>query len=130
MNEIIKQKNGQAGPDGNGLLRNRRIELRVSPKEYAAICSHANAHRFNSIAQYVREQALGSEITDSATSRHKAVIAATYELNKIGVNINQMARQLNSGQAQDQEMLMVLLQIQDLAEENLKRVTYGKPEAL
>ena len=130
MKESIKQKNGQAGPDGNGLLRNRRIELRVSPKEYAAICSHANVRHFNSIAQYVREQALGNEVTDSATSRHKAVIAATYELNKIGVNINQISRHLNSGQAPDEEMLMVLLQVQDLAEENLQRITHGKLEAV
>lgn len=130
MKEIIKQKNGQAGPDGNGLLRNRRIELRVSPQEYASICSHANARHFNSIAQYVREQALGSGVTDSAMSRHKAIVAATYELNKIGVNINQIARHLNSGQALDEEMLMVLLQVQDLAEENLKRIMHGKPEVV
>lgn len=125
MENIIKQKNGQAGPDGNSLLRTRRIELRVSPTEYVEICLLATSNGFNSVAQYVREHALTPASSDSASSRHKAVLAATWELNKIGVNINQISHHLNAGHAPDEEMLMILLQVQDLAQENLKKITTG-----
>lgn len=130
MENIIKQKNGQAGPDGNSLLRTRRIELRVSPTEYVEICLLATSNGFNSVAQYVREHALTPASSESSSSRYKAVLAATWELNKIGVNINQISHHLNAGHTPDEEMLMILLQIQDLAQENLKKITTGIAEKL
>ena len=124
--DTIKKKNGQAGPDGNNLLRNKRIELRVSRTEYEEICLTATRKHFNSVAQYVREHALSVATSEPASSRHKAVLAATYELNKLGVNINQIAHHLNAGRVPDEEMLLVLLQVQDIAEESLKRITSGQ----
>ena len=37
--------------------------------------------------------------------------------------MNQIARHLTEGEPLDEEMLMVMMQVLDLAEENLKRVT-------
>ena len=119
-----KQQPGQAGRDGQPHLRTRRVETRVSPDEHATICSFATAQGYSSIAQYVRQQALyGSG--DSPVSQHKALIACQAELNDITSHVNQIARHLTEGASLDEEMLMVMMQVLDLAEENLKRITMG-----
>ena len=102
-----KQQPGQAGHDGQAYLRTRRVETRVSPDEHATICAFATAQGYSSIAQYIRQQALyGSG--DSPSS-----------------HVNQIARHLTEGASLDEEMLMVMMQVLDLAEENLKRITMG-----
>lgn len=117
-----KQQPGQAGHDGQPHLRTRRVETRVSPDEHVTICAFATAQGYSSIAQYVRQQALyGSN--DSRSSQHKAMIACQAELNDITIHVNQIARHLTEGESLDEEMLMVMMQVLDLAAENLKRIT-------
>lgn len=117
-----KQQPGQAGRDGQPHLRTRRVETRVSPDEHATICSFATAQGYSSIAQYVRQQALHGS-GDPPSSQHKALIACQAELNEITSHVNQIACHLTQGQSLDEEMLMVMMQVLDLAEENLKRIT-------
>ena len=119
---IVKKKPGQAGHDGTSDLRTRRVETRVSPHEHATICSYANSQGFNSIAQYIRQQALYAS-SDSPFSQHNILLACQAELNDIASHVNQIARHLTEGEPLDDEILMVMMQILDLAEENLKRIT-------
>lgn len=118
----IKKKPGQAGHDGASDLRTRRVETRVSPHEHATICSYANSQGFNSIAQYIRQQALYAS-SDSPLSQHNILLACQAELNDIASHVNQIAHHLTKGEPLDDEILMVMMQILDLAEENLKRIT-------
>ena len=117
-----KQQPGQAGHDGQPHLRTRRVETRVSPDEHATICAFATAQSYGSIAQYIRQQALYG-CGDSPSSQHKALIACQAELNSIASHVNQIARRLTEGASLDEEMLMVMMQVLDLAEENLQRIT-------
>lgn len=110
------------GHDGHPHLRTRRVETRVSPDEHATICAFAIAQGYSSIAQYIRQQALYGSV-DSPSSQHKALIACQAELNDITSHVNQIALHLTKGEPLDDEMLMVMLQVLDLAEENLKRIT-------
>ena len=119
---IVKKKPGQAGHDGTSDLRTRRVETRVSPHEHATICSYANSQGFNSIAQYIRQQALYAS-SDSSFRQHNILLACHAELNDIASQVNQIARHLTEGEPLDEEVLMVMMQILDLAEENLKRIT-------
>jgi hypothetical protein len=120
MEEIRKKCNGQSGEDGNQYVRTKRIELRVSPAEFSRIKANGREAGFNNTAQYVRERAVRSGGIDSPILTKKALLACQYELNRIGNNINQIARRLNQGASPDDEMLLVLLQIQELAEQSLK----------
>jgi len=120
---VLKKRHGQAGPDGQAYLRSFRLELRVSYAELSAIRDRAKSAGFTSVAQFVREQALHSTASDSPTQRHKAVLACGYELNRIGNNINQIVRALNAGRQLDDEMLLVMMQVQDIASEHFIRVT-------
>jgi|GEM_PF-3567594 len=120
---IIKQQPGQAGHDGQQHLRTRRVETRVSPEEHAAICARALSQGFGSIAQYVRQQAVHGGDADSPFATQHILLACQAELNDIAGHVNQIARHLTEGEPLDEEMLMVMMQVLDLAEENLKRVT-------
>ena len=126
--DIRKRSNGQAGPDGNTYLRTRRVELRVCPQEHRSLCELASKAGFHSLAQYVRETALSRSHVESPTTRHKEQTAVLYALNRIGNNLNQIARRCNQGQPLDDEILLVLLQVQELAQEHLTAFTEGKDE--
>lgn len=120
MNEIAedirKKKNGQAGSDGNAYLRTRRIELRVCQREYSQIEQYSESSGYSNVAQYLRESGLTHKHIESPSSRQRDRQKWLYELNRIGNNINQIARQLNSGHQPDEEILMVLMQIREMAE--------------
>lgn len=122
-----KQQPDQVGPDIQQ-LRTRRVETRVSPDEHAAICARASSEGCSSVAQFVRQQALYG--SDSPSTRHKALIACQGELTDIANHVNQIACHLTQGEPLDEEMLMVMMQVLDLAEENLKSVTQGQPGGL
>lgn len=126
----IKQQPGQAGHDGQHHLRTRRVETRVSPAEHATICARALSQGFGSIAQYVRQQAIHGGDADSPFANQHILLACQAELNDIASHVNQIARHLTEGEHLDEEMLMVMMQVLDLAEENLKRITKESRESV
>lgn len=115
MEEILKKCNGQSGDDANALVRNKRIEIRVSPRECALIDSYARTSGYNSRAQYLRESGLRDRSQVNDIPMRKALQAAQYEINRLGNNVNQIAKHLNAGNAIDEETRLVLLQIQEFA---------------
>lgn len=121
-NKTIQQP-GQAGHESQQHLRTRRIETRVSPAEHATICARALSQGFGSIAQYVRQQAIHGGDAESPFANQQILLACQAELNDIAGHVNQIARHLTEGEPLDEEMLMVMMQVLDLAEENLKRIT-------
>ena len=121
-----KQKSGQAGNwDTHPFLRSERVVLRVSPEELLTLEKHRKTHHFDNLAQYLRAQ--GLKPTPSSTERktYTALVDCTYQLNKIGVNVNQIARHLNQGSPLDDEVRLVLAQIQEVAHELLAQAKTG-----
>jgi hypothetical protein len=133
MNEDIKKKkNGQTGSDGNPYLRTRRIELRVCEQEFLKIEQGALASGYSNIAQYLRESGLTQKQIVSPTTRQKDKNKWLYEINRIGNNINQIARQLNQGRKPDDEIQIILEQIKDMAHDTLRSAQQsdGQEDAL
>lgn len=122
----LKKCNGQSGDDGNKLLRTRRIEVRVSPDEYELIKARGTNQGFRHTAQFLRQSALYAGEIDSPIASKKALLAAQYELNRIGNNINQISRALNSGSEPDEEMKLVLMQILEVAEQMVTEAANGR----
>jgi hypothetical protein len=117
----LKQKAGQSGSaDAHPFLRNERLEIRVSSQEKQRITQHQTELGFGTVAQYVRSQALTQGKARSTTEQHKALMACAYQFNKMGNNLNQIARHLNQGQPFSEEVKLVLLQILDCANELVK----------
>lgn len=122
----LKKCNGQSGDDGNKLLRTRRIEVRVSPDEYELIKARGTNQGFRHTAQFLRQCAMYAGEIDSPMASKKALLAAQYELNRIGNNINQISRALNSGSEPDEETKLLLMQILEVAEQMVTEAAKGR----
>lgn len=117
----LKKKAGQSGSaDSHPFLREERLEIRVSAQEKQRIEEHRVACGFGTVAQYVRQQALTQGKARSPSEQHKALMACAYEFNKMGNNLNQIARHLNQGQPLSEEVHLTLLQIVEHAGELVK----------
>ncbi len=118
MLDIEKKCHGQSGEDeaGRSFKREKTIEIRVSFTELARLRELAYQGGFNSLAQYVREAAIAGKSAQSPSKRQEALRRCSFELSKIGTNCNQIAHKANSGSPIDQEMLMMLEQVKDIAQ--------------
>ena len=79
---------------GESERRRRTIGVRVTEAEAEELQERAQAARL-SMGAYLRRRALGQRVRSAAELRLGA--AELRELNRIGVNLNQMVRALNSG---------------------------------
>ena len=83
--------NGQDGADG--LKRGIQIKFRVTEAERDMIYEKMRQYGTNNLAAYMRKIAIDGYVIAVDTSDIKA---QTCELQKIGVNINQIAKRVNS----------------------------------
>ena len=79
---------------GESERRTRTIGVRVTKAEETELRERAQAARL-SMGAYLRRRALGQRVRSTVERRLGAT--EMLELNRIGVNLNQMARTLNSG---------------------------------
>lgn len=100
---ILKKIAGQSSnEDPNKFIRSRRFELRLTDEEYDQLERNYQASRHNSMAAFAREALTSDQTKDerSAANWNKELILTMNKFilatNKVGVNINQIARQLNS----------------------------------
>lgn len=126
---IEKQRNGRAGSDGNPHLRTCRVEICLSPLELEAIHRHRQSAGFEQLAPYLRTLGTLGMLAENPNSTRKALVTAQGQLSRIGNNLNQIARKLNSGSPLDDEIQLSLLKIVGLAETLLKeaREQRGRP---
>jgi hypothetical protein len=127
-----KQKTGQSGSDGHAYRRTKRIEMRVSPIEHAQLSAMALGAGYKSLAQYLRENGLnvGRGLPPTADYHHQLLWLQV--LNRIGNHLDQVALQLTHGKEPDEEMLMYVMQIQELAEQTWQEAKKekGQPSEL
>ncbi len=117
MKQILKRKSGQAGSsDGHPYLRTRRLELYVSPQEFELIDGNRKSAGFHTIAQFIRSQATSNTDEQNTPQQHKAFLKCAFELNKIGVNLNQIAKHLNQGLPLNLSAEMLLRAIKEQTE--------------
>ncbi|GHU79776.1 mobilization protein [Clostridia bacterium] len=77
-----------------GLKRGVQIKFRVTEAERALIFEKMRLLHTNNIAAYMRKMAIDGYVIAVDNSELKAIAA---EMQKIGVNINQIARRVNAG---------------------------------
>ena len=83
-------ENGQ--DNAEGLKRPVQIKFRVTDAERAMILEKMRRYGTNNLAAYLRKIAIDGYVIAVDTSDLKAVCA---EMQKIGVNINQIAKRVN-----------------------------------
>ena len=96
---------------GESERRTRTVGVRVTEAEAAELRERAQAARL-SMGAYLRRRALGQRVRTAAERRLGA--AELRELNRIGVNLNQMARAMNSGAGAPAETRAVVERVGEL----------------
>ena len=91
--------------------RGRTVGVRVTEAEAEELRSRAQAARLSTGA-YLRRRGLGQRVRIAAEQRLGA--AELRELNRIGVNLNQMARAMNSGAAATAETREAVERVSEL----------------
>lgn len=100
-------------------LRTKQMNIRVTDEEYEKISDRAEYCNL-SVSDYVRKQAVDGAIIKMETVDIKEL---STELNKIGVNINQIAKHVNEkGGSYDREDMNSL--VQEFS--NLQELVYNK----
>ncbi len=97
MEAIAKKKAGQSGEDGNINLRNKMIWINVSPEEFKKISDYFQKSSHKTFAHFCREKLL--EKPGKVQQKNKVIseiISSMYQQNKIGININQIAKKVNT----------------------------------
>lgn len=105
------------------MSRKRYIQIRVTDDELKEIKERAGNV---STSTFLRQLALGQPIAQPPTpSRevvHKCDPDLIRQVNLIGNNINQIAKQLNSGDQLSNSVLIALLNLQTSLDETVQRV--------
>ena len=89
------------------MKNNKDIHLRISPEDKEALKKQATVAGYKSVSKYIRDVALGKQITA------RVDIDAVYNLRKIGNNLNQIAKQINT-EKRDETMLSLKYDIDAL----------------
>lgn len=95
--KLIKKQAGQSGDDGNNELRNIRINFSISPSELEVLNKFYAHSGQNSFAGFCREKVLAKP--GSLKTKKDLIIGFSqilFQLEKIGTNINQIAKIVNS----------------------------------
>lgn len=87
-----KKRPGQSGE--LGLIRDRQLHIRVSDEELKKLEDKATSQRC-STAKYCRDKLLYENIHKANIKQQTQLLN---ELNKIGVNLNQIAHRINRGE--------------------------------
>jgi len=109
-----KKKAGQSGIEQNQDLRTLRFELRLSPAEHSTLVTQALLAEENSLAQYARNKLVygGMAVTQHIRQERDTSKAMIAELARIGNNVNQIARALNSDEEVSTAMLEELCKVE------------------
>ena len=102
------------------MAKYRPIKVNVTPEHYDELLEKAQSND-QTIAQFVRSE-LNIDLGIKPRTRKKRSDAGEfnkvdpsllYQVSKIGNNLNQIAKHLNSGTSQDVEILSTLLEIRN-----------------
>lgn len=100
--------------------RDKRLNARATEEEYEFILLTAQLKNYKSISEYIIDSLVYPQNLDNKKSQ-----SMTYEVNKIGVNLNQISRKINQLELTDTEQIFEKISmIEAQLEEILK--TYKK----
>ena len=102
--------------------RNKFIKIRATANEIAEVKKRAGA---TDMSTYLRQLALGQPIAPPPQVQRKVTHSADPELvrevNRIGININQIAKHTNEGRPLSNAVLIALLNLQASLDDAIKR---------
>lgn len=125
MEKREKVSTGQSGADQNQYVRTKTIKFLCTEEEQNQIAELAHQMGYKTVAQYVREKALANLEQDHPKAVRNALYKCFTALNRIGNNINQIARLLNYGVEVDRATYGAMKDIKRMAYELLEEAKKG-----
>lgn len=115
MSTDKKKRTGQTGYEPNNLKRTHLFKIWLSEEEYQQLEKEALLSGASSLAKHARQILFSDsharqQVTEQQVKNHLELLAA---LNRIGNNINQIARALNQRHQMTPEMQNTLSNLQD-----------------
>ena len=108
---------------GTSEVRNKQLYIRVTSSEKQALSHLAAVGGFLSMSAYMREKGLSSGITPTeSNSLHWQWLGA---VNRIGTELDDIAAHLAHGREPDEEMLLLVMQLHELAQETWREARAG-----
>lgn len=106
------------------MARNRYIQIRLSDDEYNQINQRTGELEKST---WLRQLALGQPMAEQPKPQPKKIIHTAdpdlvRAVNRIGININQIAKQVNAGTEVNNAVLVALLNLQITLDETIQRV--------
>lgn len=100
--------------------RDKRLNARATEEEYEFILLTAQLKNYKSISEYIIDSLVYPQNLDNKKSQNM-----TYEVNKIGVNLNQISRKINQLELTDTEQIFEKISMIEAQLEEILR-TYKK----
>ena len=115
MNIEKKKRTGQTGYESNNLKRTHLFKIWLSQEEYQKLEREALNAGASSLAMHARQVLFSgskarAEIAKAEQKNHLQLLAS---LNRIGNNVNQIARSLNQHQQMTPDMALALEKMND-----------------
>lgn len=115
MNIEKKKRTGQTGYESNNLKRTHLFKIWLSQEEYQKLEREALNAGASSLAMHARQVLFSgskarAEIAKVEQKKHLQLLAS---LNRIGNNVNQIARSLNQHQQMTPDMALALEKMND-----------------
>ncbi len=115
MNIEKKKRTGQTGYESNNLKRTHLFKIWLSQEEYQKLESEALKAGASSLAKHARQLLFSgskarAEVAKIEQKNHLQLLAS---LNRIGNNVNQIARALNQHQQMTPDMALALEKMND-----------------
>lgn len=116
---------GQSGADDNQYVRTKTVKFLCTEEEHQQIFELAKEMGYKTVAQYVRERALANPDNDQPKAVRNALYKCFTALNRMGNNMNQIARVLNFGIEADRATYGAMKDIKRFAYELLEEAKKG-----
>lgn len=123
MQQLIEKKRaGRLGSGDSPYKRTHRVAIWLTEEELERIRANSRSQEYGSVAQFVRQQSLAGEVSESSTCIRRGLLECHYQIHKLGVNCNQVAKHLNKNKTVDEAILLAMQDLQEQARRALTEV--------
>lgn len=110
---IMKKQAGRSGSGDTPYKRTHRVAIWLTEQELGHIKTNARNLDYKCVAQYVRQQSITAGQVENPSSIRRGLLDCQFQIHKLGINCNQIAKKLNQGSKLDREALAVLKDLQE-----------------
>ena len=127
---IMKKQAGRSGAGDTPYKRTHRIAIWVTEQELGLIKANAKNLDYKCVAQYVRQQSITAGQVENPLSLRRGILECQFQIHKLGINCNQIAKKLNQGEKLDQTVMAMIHDIREQSYKALDEVVKHCPRAV